>query len=113
MEPSILIAIIALVGTVATALWGRRSARESATIEERRVGLEVLKTSLTELRTTVDDERTRSRGLEAKVEALSKEVHTAREEAEKAWVQAAADAAYIDILLAHWPRPPDPPARAN
>lgn len=113
MEPSILIAIIALTGTVATALWGRRSAKESTTVEERRVGLEVLKTSLTELRTTVDDERTRSRDLEDKVEALSKEVHTAREEAKKAWAQAVADADYIDLLLEHWPRPPEPPARPN
>lgn len=105
LDPSIIIALIALAGTVLTAIWGRRSARDSTAVEERRVGLEVLKTSLSELRTTVDDERARSRELEEKVSSLSRRISEARSEAQL-------DAEHIDVLERWiWDRkaPPPPP----
>ena len=98
------VALLALAGTAATGMWGRRSARDTTAVEHRRVDLDVLKASVADLRTMVDRERERSRELEARVEALSTEVHEARRSARR-------DAAYIDVLLAAWPRPPEPPPR--
>lgn len=105
------VAVLALAGTILTGVWGRRSARDSNAIEDRRVGLEVLKASVAELRTTVDDERTKSRQLEEKVEKLSTEVETAKADAQQARDAARADAAYVAVLLDAWPRPPEPPPR--
>lgn len=57
LDPSILIAIIALAGTVLTAIWGRRSARDTHTIESRRFDLTVLEASIENLRRDLVDER--------------------------------------------------------
>lgn len=105
------VAVLALLGTILTGWLGRRSAQDSTAVESRRLDLEILKTSVSDLRITVDDERGKSRRLEEKVEQLSGEVRTAREDARRARAQALADAAYIDVLLEHWPRPPEPPPR--
>lgn len=98
------VACLSLLGTVAAAMAGRRSAQDSHAIEHRRLGLEVLDT-------TVQTQRAELDRLESRMETLSQRLDNAEEQTRQLRAELRAERAYTDLLLARWPRPPEPPPR--